>query len=77
MIVGTGFTVIWKVVGVPIQPFKTGVTVTFAICVVDTEGVAATEILPEPVAEMPTAVLSLDQSYCAATWLPENATNKG
>ena len=68
--IGVGFTVIVNVIGVPKQPFKTGVTVTFAVWVVVTEGLTATEISPEPAAAMPTAVLSLLQLYVAAAWLP-------
>ena len=58
MTVGVGFIVIVNVIDVPEQPFKVGVTVTFAVWVADTEGVAVSEILPEPLAAMPTAVLS-------------------
>ena len=56
--VGVGFTVILNVFDTPKQPFADGVTVTLAIWTLDTEGAAATEILPEPLAAMPTAVLS-------------------
>ena len=55
---GVGFTIIVKLMGVPAQPLAVGVTVIFAVWVVDTEGVAATTILPEPLVAMPTAVLS-------------------
>ena len=58
---GFGLTVIVKLCGVPTQPFRIGVTVTFAIWVVVTEGVAATEISPLPDTAMPTAILSVDQ----------------
>lgn len=49
---GTAFTVALKVIGVPEQPFSTGVTVTTPVWVVWL-AVVFTEILPAPEAEMP------------------------
>lgn len=53
---GTAFTVALNVMGVPEQPFSTGVTVTTPVWVV-WPGVVFTEILPAPEAAMPVPVL--------------------
>lgn len=53
---GTALTVALNVMGVPEQPFSTGVTVTTPVCVVWL-GAVFTEILPAPEAEIPVPVL--------------------
>jgi hypothetical protein len=53
---GTALTVALNVIGVPVQPFSTGVTVTTPVCVVWL-GEVFTEILPVPEAEIPVLVL--------------------
>lgn len=55
-ITGTAFTIVLNVIGVPVQPFSEGVTVTRPVCVVGL-GVVVTAISPDPVADMPVAGL--------------------
>ena len=57
---GTAFTVALNAMGVPVQPFSTGVTVTTPVWVVWL-GVVFTEILPAPEAEIPVPVLPFVQ----------------
>jgi len=57
---GGGNTVILKFLGVPVQPFSTGVTVMIPVWMVAI-AVAVPAMLPEPDAPMPMAVLLLFQ----------------
>jgi hypothetical protein len=60
--VGKGFTVIVKIIGVPLHPFATGVTVIVDTMFVVPVFVTVNEpILPVPLAAKPIAVLSFVQ----------------
>ena len=67
--VGTFSTVILKVMGVPVQPLRLGVTVILAIWVVLLLVIVKFK-LPVPLAARPIEVLSFVHEYVAVAWLP-------
>ncbi len=69
---GVGFTVIRKSSGAPMQPFKIGVTIIVAICVVVTLAVVKFRF-PVPDAASPIVVFEFVQLYVAPA-VPENGT---
>ncbi len=73
---GTALTVAVKVMGVPVQPLSVGVTVMVPVWVVWL-GDVLIEILPEPEAEIPVAVLLFVQAYIDEGEVPSKDTLMG